>query len=50
MGLPPGCVTDPALGLTAAEQLTALGNGVLPAQAHLALDLLVSIATRDNQL
>lgn len=40
MGLPAGWVTDPALGLTRAEQLKALGNGVVPQQAELALRLL----------
>ncbi|GAB2991795.1 DNA cytosine methyltransferase [Actinotalea caeni] len=33
MGLPAGWVTDPELALTHAQQLTALGNGVLPLQA-----------------
>lgn len=33
MGLPEGWVTDPILDLTHAQQLTALGNGVLPRQA-----------------
>ncbi|GAA2229701.1 DNA cytosine methyltransferase [Herbiconiux moechotypicola] len=33
MGLEPGWVTSPSLGLTHAQQLTALGNGVLPAHA-----------------
>ena len=37
MGLPDGWVTASDLGLTSAEQLTALGNGVLPAQAVRAL-------------
>lgn len=37
MGLPSGWVTDPAHGLTANQQTTALGNGVLPAQAATAL-------------
>lgn len=37
MGLPPGWVTDPARGLTANQQTTALGNGVLPLQAVAAL-------------
>jgi hypothetical protein len=36
MGLDVGHVTDPALGLTRAEQLTTLGNGVVPQQAALA--------------
>jgi len=33
MGLPPGWVTRPGLGLTMNQQITALGNGVLPLQA-----------------
>lgn len=37
MGLPDGHVTDPAIGLTRQEQLKALGNGVVPQQAELAL-------------
>lgn len=40
MGLPDGWVTDPDLELTGSEQLTALGNGVLPRQAIRALDAL----------
>lgn len=40
MGLPTGWVTDPACGLTANQQNTALGNGVLPLQAVLAIDAL----------
>jgi DNA (cytosine-5)-methyltransferase 1 len=40
MGLPSGHVTDPAIGLTRAQQLKALGNGVVPQQAALALTLL----------
>jgi DNA (cytosine-5)-methyltransferase 1 len=41
MGLPPGWVTDPNLALSYTQQLAALGNGVLPAQAATALrDLL----------
>lgn len=43
MGLPEGWVTDPDLGLTLPEQLTALGNGVLPAQAHAALSRLRNV-------
>lgn len=38
MGLDPGWVTDPELGLTANQQMTALGNGVLPLQALSALE------------
>lgn len=40
MGLEHGWVTGQALGLTHAQQLTALGNGVLPRQAVAALRLL----------
>ncbi len=39
MGLPPGWVTDTG-ELTQNQQITALGNGVLPLQAAQALDLL----------
>jgi DNA (cytosine-5)-methyltransferase 1 len=41
MGLPSGWVSDPTLGLTNNQQLTALGNGVLPRHAHAALALLL---------
>ena len=37
MGLPLGWVTNTTLGLTATQQNTALGNGVLPLQAAVAL-------------
>ena len=37
MGLIPGWVTDPRHGLSENQQLTALGNGVLPLQAIVAL-------------
>lgn len=40
MGLPEGWVTDPALDLTPNQQNTALGNGVLPLHALLAVDAL----------
>ena len=40
MGLDAGHVTDPVIGLTRAQQLKALGNGVVPQQAALALQLL----------
>lgn len=40
MGLPEGWVTDTDLGLTPPEQLTALGNGVVPVQAVHALSTL----------
>lgn len=44
MGLPIGWVTD--TGLTNAQQLKMLGNGVVPQQAKLALELLVPIEKR----
>ncbi|WP_223881434.1 hypothetical protein [Nesterenkonia ebinurensis] len=37
MGLPPGWITNPEHGLTQNQQITALGNGVLPLQALLAI-------------
>lgn len=41
MGLPPGWVTNPDIGLTRNQQLKALGNGVVPQAAATALqDLL----------
>lgn len=40
MGLPDGWLTDPDLELSSSEQLTALGNGVLPRQAVRALHVL----------
>ena len=41
MGLPAGWVTAPDIGLTRAQQLKALGNGVCPPQGAAALtDLL----------
>lgn len=43
MGLPDGWVTDPVIGLTRNEQLKALGNGVVPAQAAQALRILLPI-------
>ncbi|MGV1010706.1 MAG: hypothetical protein ACOYBY_19320 [Dermatophilaceae bacterium] len=39
MGLPAGWVTHPAYDLTANQQNTALGNGVLPLQAVAALSM-----------
>lgn len=41
MGLPPGWVTDPAIGLTRSQQLKAIGNGVCPQQATAALTQLL---------
>ena len=43
MGLPAGHVTD--LGLSRTQQLKLLGNGVLPQQATLALNILWTMAT-----
>lgn len=40
MGLPPGHVTDPAIGLTRGQQLTLLGNGVVPLQLTYALHMM----------
>jgi len=37
MGLDQGWVTDPSLSLSHAHQLAALGNGVVPLQAAVAL-------------
>ena len=44
MGLPDGWVTDPNLELTLPAQLTALGNGVVPGQAAVALFCLRSLS------
>lgn len=41
MGLPEGHVTDPALGLSRVEQLKLCGNGVVPQQAQMALEILL---------
>jgi DNA (cytosine-5)-methyltransferase 1 len=49
MGLDQG-VTDPSMGLSHAQQLTALGNGVLPRQAAQALAELVPLTTRRHLL
>ena len=46
MGLEPGRVTDPAIGLTRGEQLAACGNGVVPQQAAHAVRLLLARLTR----
>ncbi|GAA2577674.1 DNA cytosine methyltransferase [Microbacterium binotii] len=42
MGWPAGWVTDPAIGLSRAEQLKAAGNGVVPQQAAYALRLMLA--------
>lgn len=44
MGLPAGWVTSPEIGLTRAQQLKALGNGVMPTQAAAALAELLTHA------
>ena len=43
MMLPHGHVTDPAIGLSRSQQLKALGNGVVPAQAAHALRWLLEL-------
>jgi len=49
MGLPAGWVTD--LPLSRSQQLKMLGNGVVPQQAELALELLTGLSTGgDNEL
>lgn len=40
MGLPTGWVTAPSIRLSRTERLKALGNGVVPQQAELALSIL----------
>ena len=42
MGLPEGWVCSPEIGLKRNDQLKALGNGVVPQQAELALRLLIT--------
>ena len=41
MGLPEGWVTSPEIGLTRAQQLKAIGNGVCPQQAKEGLERLL---------
>ncbi|NKS42275.1 DNA (cytosine-5-)-methyltransferase [Rhodococcus hoagii] len=43
MGLPAGWVTDPAISISRAEQLKAIGNGVCPQQAVAALQSMRAI-------
>lgn len=43
MMLPEGWVTDPVIGLSRNQQLKAIGNGVVPAQAFAALRLLMDV-------
>jgi hypothetical protein len=47
MGLPKGWVTE--TGLSRAQQLKMLGNGVVPQQAELALELLLNYDTPSEQ-
>ena len=47
MGLPDGWVTSPSIGLSKTKQLLVLGNGVVPQQAALALDVLLKGAPND---
>ncbi|WP_084922276.1 DNA cytosine methyltransferase [Prescottella equi] len=44
MGLPVGWVTDPAIGISRADQLKAIGNGVCPQQAVAALHSMTEAA------
>ena len=46
MGLPAGWVTDPAIGISRAEQLKAIGNGVCPQQAVAALQSMRALECR----
>lgn len=48
MGLPDGHVTDHALGLTRAQQLSLLGNGVVPQQAAHAVRTLITEGAADE--
>ena len=43
MGIPEGWVCSPSVGLTRAQQLKCLGNGVVPQQAALAVSELLKI-------
>lgn len=42
MGLPDGFVTSPSIGLSHNAQSVALGNGVVPQQAELAVRALLA--------
>jgi DNA (cytosine-5)-methyltransferase 1 len=42
MGLPDGHVTSPEIGITRNDQLKACGNGVVPQQAEIALQTLLT--------
>lgn len=43
MGLEPGRVTDPRIGLTREEQIHRIGNGVMPSQAKVAFTFLLGL-------
>ena len=43
MGLPAGWVTDPSIGISRADQLKAIGNGVVPQQAIAAYKMLLDM-------
>lgn len=47
MGLPRGHVTD--AGLTRTQQLKALGNGVVPQHAELALSILLGSTSHNKR-
>jgi len=47
MGLPAGHVTDEAIGISRTAQLKALGNGVVPQQAALALSVLLPLVVAE---
>jgi hypothetical protein len=49
MGLPEGWVSNPDLGLTRSQQLRALGNGVVPQQAAVALRALLVMRDRSSR-
>ena len=50
MGLPPGHVTDPAIGISRAEQLKAVGNGVCPQQCYAAVRILLEMENRNEDV
>lgn len=49
MGLPEGWVTSEEIGLTRAQQLKAIGNGVVPQQAATAISFLLGRAIEDAE-
>lgn len=50
MGLPESWVTGRELGLSRAQQLTMLGNGVVPQQAEHAVRLLAGMAEATKEV